>query len=419
MVYKLTVLDSKTLDDRAWMLCKGNLTEYLNGLKKDFYNFSIQRKIVKNQYLDTLVTTIKQGDPIPLITLTYNEAGLQPTVGTNVSIDMEKVEILDGLQRTFRLWAHDILVNEYESKKIKQPTDFAKIIKEKYPIFFDTGILSLTKVKNFYADNEFNQIKEAFKDFDVYFIVWVNLPPKKVIHKMLVLNAGQRSVSKTHQFELLFLYLWEDLQKEQLGINLYREKDILANKVKSGERTVGEYMFTSVIVGLRSYLEKKPLRVSIGDLDVSELGQEENSSGINEDVFSVDFIRLFLKHIKQIDEAIIAKEGDNGKKWFVKDTTLSGILAGLGEFVQIDENSNIDTLKQKTNTGFEELLQKSKEVGFGLSEFEEQYNNLSSRSVNIGSFIRKVVMSYTVALLKGELPSWKSIFTLNFKKDVL
>jgi hypothetical protein len=42
-----------------------------------FYNFSIQRKIVKNQYLDTLVSTIKHGDPIPLITLTYNEKGLK------------------------------------------------------------------------------------------------------------------------------------------------------------------------------------------------------------------------------------------------------------------------------------------------------------------------------------------------------
>ncbi len=416
-MYKLKVLDSKTLDDREWMLCKGKLTDYLGSLKKDFYNFSIQRKIVKNQYLDTLVTTVKQGDPIPLITLTYNEVGLQPVVGADVNIDMNNVEILDGLQRTFRLWAHNTLVKEFESKKVEQPTQFAKMIKEEYPIFFDTGILSLTKIKNFYAENEFTQIKEAFKDFDVYFIVWVNLPPKKVIHKMLVLNAGQRSVSKTHQFELLFLYLWEDLQKEELGINLYREKDSVANKVKSGERIAGDYMFTSVIVGLRSYLEKKPLRVSIGDLDVSELGQEESSSGINEEIFSADFIRSFLAHIKEIDEAIIAKEGEHGRKWFVKDTTLSGILAGLGQFVQINENSNIDSIKHITTAGFEELLQKSQEVGFRLTEFEEQYNILSSRSVNIGNFIRKVVMNYTIALLKGEQPTWQDVFTTNLKKD--
>lgn len=418
-MYKLKILDCKTLDDRQWMLCRGNLADYLANLKKDFYNFSIQRKIVKNQYLDTLVTTIKQGDPIPLITLTYSEEGLKPIIGNDVDIDMNNVEILDGLQRTFRLWAHDVIIKVFENRNIKEPTIFAKEIKNDYPIFFDTGILSLTKVKNFYADNEFEQIKNAFRDFDVYFIIWVNLPPKKVIHKMLVLNAGQRSVSKTHQFELLFLYLWEDLEKEQLGINLFREKDEIANKVKSGDRNAGDYMFTSVIVGLRSYLERKPLRVSIGDLDVSELGQEESSSGINEDIFSTDFIRSFLKHIKEIDEAVIAKEGDEGKKWFVKDTTISGMLAGLGEYLQLNENSDMDYLNEITNKGFNELLDKSNSVGFNLSEFKEQYNILSSRSVNIGNFIRKVVMNYTVALLKNEKPSWQNIFNSNLKKDAL
>lgn len=418
-MFKLTILDCKNLDDRQWMLCRGNLAEYLEGLKKYFYNFSIQRKIVKNQYLDTLITTIKQGDPIPLITLTYNEKGFQPALGADVNIDMNNVEILDGLQRTFRLWAHGVLIKEFEQRNIKEPTTFAKEIKNDYPIFFDTGILSLTKIKNFYANNEFDQIKNAFKDFDVYFIVWANLPPKKVIHKMLVLNAGQRSVSKTHQFELLFLYLWEDLQKEKLGINLYREKDENANKIKSGERNAGDYMFTSVIVGLRSYLEKKPLRVSIDDLDVSELGQGESSSGINEDVFNADFIRSFLKHIKEIDEAIISKEGEEGKKWFVKDTTLSGILAGLGEYAQISENSNIDNLNQVTQNSFDELLKKSLQVGFNLIEFKEQYNILSSRSVNIGNFIRKVVMHYTVSLLKGDKRSWKEIFNSNLKKGEL
>lgn len=416
---KVKILDFKTLDDRQWMLCRGNLSEYLESLKKDFYNFSIQRKIVKNQYLDTLVTTIKQGDPIPLITLTYNQKSLNPVLGDVVTINMENVEILDGLQRTFRLWAHDVLIKEFYKRNIAEPTVFAKEIKNQYPIFFDTGILSLTKVKNFYPANEFLQIKNAFKDFDIYFIVWINLSPKKVIHKMLVLNAGQRSVSKTHQFELLFLYLWEDLQKEKLGITLYREKDEDANKVKAGERNAGDYMFTSVIVGLRSYLEKKPLRVSIGDLDVQELSQEDSSGGINEEVFNADFIRSFLKHIKEIDEAIITKEGEEGKKWFVKDTTLSGVLAGLGEYAEINENSSIDYLNDLTEKKFKELLQKSTEVGFNLSEFKEQYNVLSSRSVNIGNFIRKVIMNYTVSLLKGEQPSWEKIFNSNLKKDVL
>lgn len=409
-MYKLKILDCKTFQDRKWMLCKGSLNEYLESLKPEFYTFSIQRKIVKNQYLDTLITTIKEKDPIPVVTLTYNDAKLQPKVGDEVSIDMENIEILDGLQRTFRLWAHNELIKEYESSAITDPTSFAKQIKNKYPIFFETGIVSLSKIKNFYQNGEFDEIKTSFQDFDVYFVVWIDLTPKKVIHKMLVLNAGQRSVSKTHQFELLFLYLWEDLRIQLKDITLYREKESDANKIKSGARNSGEYMFTSVIVALRSFLEKKPLRVSIDDLDVSELGQGESSGEINEGIFNTHFIKLFLENLKALDDAVIEKEAEHGRKWFVKDTTLSGILAGLGAYAKVNETQSIEDITQLYQDSFDKLLIKVKEKGFTLNEFTKQYNVLSSRSVNIGNFIRKVVMDYTVQLLEDADPSWETIF---------
>lgn len=413
-MYKLKVLDCKTFHDRKWMLCKGSLQDYLESLKPEFYTFSIQRKIVKNQYLDTLITTIKEKDPIPVITLTYNDSKLKPAVGDNVGIDMNNVEILDGLQRTFRLWAHNELIKEYETTGIDDPTVFAKHIKVKYPIFFETGIVTLTKLKIFYRDKEFEEIKKYFQDFDIYFIVWIDLAPKKVIHKMLVLNAGQRSVSKTHQFELLFLYLWEDLQTQLKDIKLYREKEATANKIKAGDRNSGEYMFTSVIVALRSFLEKRPLRVSIDDLDVSELGQEE-SVEINEGVFNVKFIELFLENLKVLDDIVIAKEGNEGKKWFVKDTTLSGILAGLGIYANVDETEVLSEISRVYTESFDKLLRKVAEEGFNLGDFTKQYNVLSSRSVNIGNFIRKVIMDYTVQLLEDASPSWEVIFNSKSK----
>ncbi|TDD77200.1 hypothetical protein [Flavobacterium caseinilyticum] len=414
-MYKLKILDCKTFPDRKWMLCKGSLNEYLESLKPEFYTFSIQRKIVKNQYLDTLITTIKEKDPIPVITLTYNDDKLQPKVGDEVSINMENIEILDGLQRTFRLWAHNELIKEYESSAITDPTSFAKQIKNKYPIFFETGIVSLTKIKNFYQNGEFDEIKTSFQDFDVYFVVWIDLTPKKVIHKMLVLNAGQRSVSKTHQFELLFLYLWEDLRIQLKDITLYREKESDANKIKSGTRNSGDYMFTSVIVALRSFLEKKPLRVSIDDLDVSELGQDESSGEINEGIFNTHFIKLFLENLKALDDVVIEKEAEYGKKWFVKDTTLSGILAGLGAYAKVNETQSIEDITKLYQDSFDKLLIMVKEKGFTLNEFTKQYNVLSSRSVNIGNFIRKVVMDYTIQLLEDADPSWEAIFNSKSK----
>lgn len=410
-MFKVQILDYKLLEDREWILCKGNLAEYLESLKEGFYNFSIQRKIVKNQYLDSLITTIKEKDPIPPITLTYSHELLKAKVGDEITVDMGEIEILDGLQRTFRLWAHNKLVKEYEENKDVDPITFAKYIKEKYPIFFDSGIVSLSKIKNLFNDKEFDKIRDAFYSFDVYFILWVNLTPKKVIHKMLVLNAGQRSVSTTHQYELLFLYLWEDLQVQQLGIRLFREKDADATKIKSGDRMAGDYMFTSIIIGLRSFLEKKALRVSLDDLDIDELSQDQSTDNINEEIFSSTFIKSFLENLKSLDEAILQKEGETeGNKWFVKDTTITGILAGLGSYAKIDEKMPIDDLWRVTEASFEELMGKVNKVGYDLNGFTAQYNLMSSRSVNIGSFIRKMIMNYTIELLEGKEPSWKMIF---------
>jgi len=416
-MYNVTILDRKTLENRIWLLCKGNLKEYLKELKNDFYKFSIQRKIVKNQYLDTLVSTIKQGDPIPMITLTFQSNDLDTNVGSIMSIDMDNVEILDGLQRTFRLWAHHILINEFAKSDEKQIVPFTKQLKEQYPELFDTGVLSLNKIKSLYSlDGSFEAIETAYTSFEIYFVVWINLTPKQIIHKMLLLNAGQRSVSKTHQFELLFLYIWEDLAKHTV-IKLYREKDQLANQVKSGKRNVGEYMFTSIIVGLRSFLENKPLRVTIDDLDFDEYQSELTSGEVDETIFSAEFIMSFLDKLKEIDEVVVEKNGDEGKKWFVKDTTLSGVLAAMGSYGGVKSNMSIYELQTITDRVFNKLKEKIETVGLDINGFTEQYNTLSSRSVNIGNFIRKVTMDYILNLLNGNGMTWEDSFSKNIKKQ--
>jgi len=233
---------------------------------------------------------------------------------------------------------------------------------------------------------------------------------------MLLLNAGQRSVSKTHQFELLFLYIWEDLAKHTV-IKLYREKDQLANQVKSGKRNVGEYMFTSIIVGLRSFLENKPLRVTIDDLDFDEYQSELTSGEVDETIFSAEFIMSFLDKLKEIDEVVVEKNGDEGKKWFVKDTTLSGVLAAMGSYGGVKSNMSIYELQTITDRVFNKLKEKIETVGLDINGFTEQYNTLSSRSVNIGNFIRKVTMDYILNLLNGNGMTWEDSFSKNIKKQ--
>jgi len=414
-MYKLKILDSKPLGDKIWLLCKGNLDKYLSELKEDFYNFSIQRKIVKNQYLDTLITTVKQGDPIPIITLTYQQANFTADIGSEISIDMQSVEILDGLQRSFRLWAHKILMQEYQQNSGMDIVPFTKLLKEKKPELFDTGVLSLSKIRALFEDGGLASIQNVFNSFEIYFVLWINLKPKQIIHKMLVLNAGQRSVSKTHQFELLFLYLWEELVNNT-EVKLFREKDPEANAVKSGKREVGDFIFSSIIVGLRSFLERKPLRVSTDDLDIDEMYNEVNGEDVNENIFTVNFIGKFLGNIKEVDAIIQEIEPKEGKKWFVKDTTLSGLLAALGSYANVKPDIPLESLEELTAISFDRLKSKLAGNALDLEGFTKQYNILSSRSVNIGAFIRKVVMNYILGMLKDENPTWENSFNSNLKK---
>src|ERR1700722_7214587 len=124
----IEILAHKKIDKRNWYLCKGNLMNYLSNLKDDFYEFAIQRRIVKNQYLDSLYNTIKSGDPIPVLTLTFSRDALPDEAGPS-ELDMSCGEILDGLQRAFRLWAYKILAERYHNQQEKDVLSFAKALK--------------------------------------------------------------------------------------------------------------------------------------------------------------------------------------------------------------------------------------------------------------------------------------------------
>ena len=424
---KVEILDFKIPEDRTWLLCKGNLLEYLEELKEEFYDFAIQRKIVKNQYLNTLLETIIHKDPIPLITLTYKQDSIKLVRNSEIIINLSQVEILDGLQRTFRLWSYLKAYEIITKYKLNSPTDFAKKLKEKYPIIFETGVISLGQIRKSWGSNQYKEIENYYKNYDVYFSIWVNLNDKKIIEKMLLLNAGQKSVSKTHQFELLFLHIWDDLQADQnfmtkIGVQLFREKEAETNKIKTGNREVGQFVFSSVVVSLLSYLEGSPQRVSTDDLfppDQSKINDSDDAE-LYKNVFDKVFIKDFLKHLKEIDAAICKEEPSQGISWFVKDTTLSGVLAAVGKYTPLSNELSQEQIRQKSDESFKGLKEKITTIGFNLQSFQNQYNNLSSRSVNIGNFIRKVVMNYTFDLLSNNKPqNWEYYFNAAKKHDEL
>ena len=62
-----------------------------------------------------------------------------------------------------------------------------------------------------------------------------------MVRKMLILNAGHKTVSTQHQFEILFLSLWKSIDKKVNNVKIIREKK-LSLILSKGERN-GEYIF--------------------------------------------------------------------------------------------------------------------------------------------------------------------------------
>jgi len=402
---KIKILESKKIEHRYYYLCKCNLLDYLENLKESFYEYAIQRKIVKNQYLDKLYSTIKIGDPIPTITITYNSK-IDNIVDGNAEIDLSRAEILDGLQRSFRLWTY-LFISKKDSTTVDYRS-FARNLKDENQLFFDSGVLSTKLIKSLIETSEINEIQQVLSNFEINLTIWTGLTEKEIIHKMLVLNAGQKSVSKTHQFELLFLHFFDALQES--GIKLYREKDIEANDIKRGKREIGQFMFSSTIVALQSFVDGKPLRVSTEKLIDHEFEDNTETTELTYDlVFNTEFMLYFISKLIELDKLISEKE-EIGKEWFSKDTTLSGVFAGIGSIINTSNFNTKEEIIKKTNEVFISLTKNINKYGYKLTDFTSQYNNLSSRSVNIGSFIRTVIMDYTVQLINGKNENWNQIF---------
>ena len=82
----------------------------------------------------------------------------------------------------------------------------------------------------------------------------------------------------------------------------------------------------------------------------------------------------------------------------------------LEKKIDINEYWTQDELKDFALEGFESLRKAILSKGLKLKEFEHEYDSFSSRNVNIGDFIRKVISKFTEELLNGNNPTWKEIF---------
>lgn len=409
---KLEVLDTKEVNGKTWALCKGNLLQYLNALKTDFFEFSVQRKIVNNVYLDNIYLSVEKGEPFPPITLTYSENISLESKGKLIDIDEDKIEILDGLQRTYRLWVIVFFQKLIESHKVNDLRGLAEAAKStpEGEVVLQNRFITPKFIKSFFAEQDgklyINKLIDSYSKFDIYFNIWTGLDDKTVIRRMLVLNAGQKSVSSTHQFELLFLHFFEDDKlKYSEEVTLVREKDIQFRDVQRGARKIGEYLMSSIVIALQSFINGKQLRISptnMINLDDNKLLNDE----ILVNYFNAHTLSEFINHLHELGKKL-SEKSDRYVKWFGKDTTLSGVFGAMGAYLK-------ETIGQSDVDGISNLMEKfeSVEDPFMLNDYYDAYENkLATTKVNVGNAVRKAIFNYTKDFLTQGESDWYKHFS--------
>lgn len=409
---------------KTWILAELNLYDYVTSLDTKNFDFSIQRKIVKNKYLDSILTTVEAGEPLPAITLAYKEKIDNETLTKKIlKVDNEQFEILDGLQRTYRLWAFWKIISMIKSSSKNSLKDIILEVKAKHPDFFDQGIVDSKFFKDNFPDGKVEKdFEDIYKSFNLYFAIWSNLTEFELVKKMLILNAGHKAVSTQHQFEILFLSLWKKLAPilKKKEITIAREKDERFNTIKKGDRRVGEFLFSTIITSLMSLVLAKPQRISSDAIYKYDLLNEDDKTTLNfaEVIFDSDYISTLMENLLSVDIEVERQYDKKGLAWFGKDTTINGIFAGIGVYLNLAEKSE----KSDPKVIKDEILEAIKKLktnlpdSLQLDQFEQQYNNVSGRSVNIGNLIRSVVMSYTIHRLKDEKVTWSSLFSQEMGK---
>lgn len=390
------LLDNKNVGNSQWYLVKVSLVEYLNSLD-DFFDFNVQRGIVTNDFLDKILDSIAKGQPLPPITIVANMVD-----GNNIG----SFHILDGLQRTYRLWLYWRLYQIYNGGEHDCMKCQTTLLEEAPQLY---KIIKFRNLKQFLnGDSEINvsNILQKYSDFEIYLYVWQGLTEKEIINEMLKLNVGQKRVSLAHQFELLYLSVYKN--HTDGNIKLVRTKDDGFNDVKTGRRKIGEFLFSSVIIGLRSFIQGKPVRLQTKDV-ISPSNDNDITETIGYEFYNTDFVEGFIRKLYQMDIAL-SHNDERYLKWFVKDTTLSGVWGAIGDYVRKKHSNDIDFYHNGIESLDEIINRFSSNDVYRLDEFDNQYGKLSSVRVNIGSIVRIAIYLYTKDLLEGNLPSWNRAF---------
>jgi len=399
---KLKVLDKFLENGATCYLCRTTLDEYISGLPDDFRDFYIQRGIVSNKFLDKLWDTIVKKKHIPPIVLVGTSITPGARVGESFEVGSD-FRVLDGLQRSHRLreiWdAAQFASRSFQDDPEMSPArlarkniDALKQARISFPIF----------QKVIAYKREGGDIDELFSENKLWLEIWFDLTEAQQIQKMLILNAGHKSVNIKHQIELLFWGSFAALQEALHPARIVREKDKSSTSYSKG-REPGEFHFAHVISAFVSLTEG---RLVTTNADYSASMSFEQVESFQDRLIDIDdrSLHAFAKTLSLLDAEL---RSDIGIRWLGREVVLVGIFGAIGAYAASNSLSLTDGLKAFDEKTHDFVL------NLNLEEFEQSRNRVELSKVNIGNVNKKAVFEATTRLLAGKIAKpivWTHIF---------
>lgn len=398
-----TILDKKQESNSICYLCKVSLSEYIKAIPPTYRDFDVQRGIVANRYLDQIATTIAGRRHIPPIVLVSDELS---RVDDNHVI-VNDFRILDGLQRTHRLrviWnLLEFICSGSDRGLLLDST--AKFTRRYANEIRDIGGDSklIRQLERFVRSGDIHEPGAFFEGNYLWIEIWTGLSQSEQIEKMLLLNAGHKSVNIKHQLELLFLstlFRLEDIAPD--GVSFVREKDISSIQ-HSKTRTAGQYHFSHIVSSLVALSAGRIVQTNadfVSDLQSNQTELVELVEG-----FNLELVAAFMKFLFALDTKTNDRYRDTGRKWLGREVVLIGIFGAIGDYSDETGTSRVDTLttmETKIDAWVPKLM---------LERFEEERNNVELNKVNVGNVNKRAVYNAFHDLFRDPKPIvWSSYF---------
>lgn len=372
------------------------VADFLEVVGDEFENFSIQRRRESHKAYQRLKLDIKAGALLPSITLAVKPdkvSGITPLFSAAESNDealgelgkalsaQGNVDILDGLQRTYIM------------------TDLKK------------------------EGHEFVPGQKVLVEF------WLESDLKKLIYRIIILNAGQKPMSIRHQLELLFMSLKTSVEQSIAGLEIYTERD------NTRRRRAKKFPLSAVVSGYQAFITASAelhkdnvianqlIENSALDSSEEEISEQFSSfssylakyADLDEEVYRVyrsqnaDDEGVEVGDLSEASGETTTKDGKvtqiNYASWLATENVIMAFFAAISQF------SSSETKSQRVDEAISVLhatlkVSASGDDPLGLEIFEKLRAGNNPRRVNVGLATRRLLTNGFKEFFResGEMP---------------